>query len=70
MKTHIWFAVSVYVLVAIIRKRFNSELSLHTILQVLDVTSFEKTPLNQLLANSETASRQTRLPKQLTILDS
>ena len=69
MKTQIWIAVSVYVLVAIIRKRFNSELSLHTILQILDVTCFEKTPLNQLLTGSETASRQTDLPKQLTLFD-
>ena len=69
VKTQIWIAVSVYVLVAIIRKRFNSELSLHTILQILDVTCFEKTPLNQLLTGSETASRQTDLPKQLTLFD-
>ena len=65
MKTQIWIAVCVYVLVAIIRKRFNSELSLHTILQILDVTCFEKAPLNQLLADS----RQTGLPKQLTLFD-
>ena len=69
VKTQIWIAVSVYVLVAIIRKRLNCELSLHTILQILDVTLFEKTPLNQLLNDSETASRQTGIPKQLTLFD-
>ena len=69
VKTQIWIAVSVYVLVAIIRKRLNCELSLHTILQILDVTLFEKTPLNQLLNDSETASRQTGFPKQLTLFD-
>lgn len=71
MKSRIWIAVSVYVyvLVAIIRKRLNSELSLYTILQILDVTLFEKTPLNQLLTDSEAASCQNELPKQLNLFD-
>ena len=69
VKSQIWIAVSVYVLVAIIRKRLNSELSLYTILQILDVTLFEKTPLNQLLTDSETASCQNELPKQLNLFD-
>ena len=45
VKTQIWIAVSVYVLVAIIRKRLGSEASLHQILQVLSITLFEKTPI-------------------------
>lgn len=49
VKSQIWIAVSVYVLVAIIRKRLKLDASLHTILQILSVTPFEKTPLNQLL---------------------
>lgn len=49
VKSQIWIAVSVYVLVAIIRKRLKLEANLHTILQILSVTPFEKTPLNQLL---------------------
>lgn len=69
VKSQIWIAVSVYVLVAIIRKRLNSELSLYTILQILDVTLFEKTPLNQLLTDSEIASCQNELPKQLNLFD-
>ena len=48
MKSQIWIAVSVYVIVAIIRKRLRIEESLHTILQILSLTIFEKTPLNQL----------------------
>ena len=42
MKTQIWIAVSVYVLVAIVRKRLNLEASLYTLLQVFSVTVFEK----------------------------
>ena len=48
VKTQIWIAVSVYVLVAIIRKRLKSEASLYKILQILSVTIFEKTPLQAL----------------------
>ena len=52
VKTQIWIAVSVYVLVAIIKKRLNIETSLYNILQVLSLTLFEKIPLFQLLDNS------------------
>jgi hypothetical protein len=45
VKTQIWIAVSMYVLVAIIRKRFNLQPSLYTLLQVISVTIFEKMPL-------------------------
>ena len=47
VKTQIWIAVSVYVLVAIIKKRLGLGLSLYTILQILSLTLFEKTPLLQ-----------------------
>jgi len=55
VKTQIWIAVSVYVLVAIVRKRLNLEASLYQLLQVLSVTLFEKTPILQALQldNSE-----------------
>ena len=49
VKTQIWIAVSVYVLVAIIRKRLGLEASLYQILQILSVTLFEKTPILQAL---------------------
>jgi len=49
VKTQIWIAISVYVLVAIIKKRLNLDLSLYTILQILSVTLFEKTPILQAL---------------------
>jgi hypothetical protein len=45
VKTQIWIAVSVYVLVAIVRKRLGLEASLYQILQILSVTLFEKTPI-------------------------
>jgi IS4 transposase len=55
VRTQIWIAVSVYVLVAIVRKRLNLEASLYQLLQVLSVTLFEKTPILQALQldNSE-----------------
>lgn len=51
VKSQIWIAVSVYLLIAILKKRLDSPLSLYTIMQILSVTIFEKTPINQLLKN-------------------
>jgi Domain of unknown function (DUF4372)/Transposase DDE domain len=48
VKTQIWIAISVYVMVAILKKRLKTELSLYTILQLLSLTLFEKIPLSQL----------------------
>jgi len=47
VKTQIWIAISIYVLVAIIKKRLKIEASLYTILQILSLTLFEKTPILQ-----------------------
>ena len=52
VKTQIWIAISVYVLVAIIKKRLKTSMSLYTILQILSVTSFEKTYLYQALTET------------------
>lgn len=49
VKSQIWIAVSVYVLIAIIKKRLNLQASLFQLLQILSVTMFERTPLHQLL---------------------
>jgi len=49
VKTQIWIAISVYVLISILKKRLDLDLSLYTILQILSVTLFEKVPLSQLL---------------------
>ena len=53
VKTQIWIAIAIYVLVAIVKKRLKTEASLYTILQILSLTIFDKTPLDQLLKNSE-----------------
>ncbi|MGH9439330.1 MAG: IS4 family transposase [Terriglobia bacterium] len=56
VKTQIWIAVSIYVLVAIVRKRLGLEASLYQILQILSVTLFEKVPILQALEASDGAS--------------
>ena len=47
MKTQVWVAVSIYVLVAIVKKRLALDLSLYTILQILSTSLFEKNPILQ-----------------------
>jgi hypothetical protein len=65
VKSQIWIAISVYVLVAIMKKRLKIEASLYTILQVLSVTIFERMPLIQVLTESvcenETSSNDNQL---------
>ena len=68
VKTQVWIAVAVYVLVAIVRKRLNLDLSLHAMLQILSITPFEKTPLFQLLTHSETSEDLNADPNQLILL--
>jgi hypothetical protein len=68
VKTQIWIAVAVYVLVAIVRKRLNLELSLHEMLQILSITPFEKTPMIQLLTCSATGQNFNDNPNQLILL--
>ena len=53
VKSQIWIAVSVYVLVAIVKKRLNLDASLYTLLQVLSVTLFEKIVIRQAVAGTE-----------------
>jgi hypothetical protein len=50
VRTQVWTAIAVYVLVAIVKKRLNLERSLHSILQILSVSLFEKTPILQALS--------------------
>lgn len=68
VKTQIWIAVSVYVLIAILRKRLQLDASLYTILQILSVTAFEKTPLDQLLGDAEPAPDDPERDNQLILL--
>jgi hypothetical protein len=67
VKTQLWIAIAVYVLVAIVKKRHGSEASLYTILQILSLTLFEKTPINQLLAITDNESGNIELPNQLDL---
>ena len=67
VKTQIWIAVSVYVTVAIVKKRLNLETSLYTLLQILSVTLFEKMPLHQALPRSITASTDPASHNQLNL---
>jgi hypothetical protein len=67
VKTQIWIAVSVYVLVAIIKKRLNLDVSLHTLLQILSVTVFEKIQLTRALTLHESHSRAPDSSNQLSL---
>jgi hypothetical protein len=69
VKTQIWVAVSVYVLVAIVRKRLDLEASLYQILQILSVTLFEKTPILQALQASDSQEELTDPGNQLILFD-
>jgi len=67
VKTQIWIAVSVYVLVAIVKKRLGLDLSLYTILQILSVTIFERTPLIQTLNESHCKTEKPDFSNQLNL---
>jgi Domain of unknown function (DUF4372)/Transposase DDE domain len=69
VKTQIWIAVSVYVLVAIIKKRLNLSASLYQILQILSLTLFEKIPLDQLLTFKAIDAKAGFLSNQLNLFD-
>lgn len=69
VKTQIWIAVSVYVLVAIVRKRLALDSSLYQILQILSVTLFEKTPILQALQASDSQKELIDLGNQLILFD-
>ena len=69
VNTKIWIATTIYVLVAIIKKRFNTNDSLYTILQILSFALFEKTPFDQLLKNTETQMQNYQDSNQLNLFD-
>src|ERR1700726_1133257 len=69
VKTQIWIAVSIYVLVAIIRKRLDLEASLYQILQIFSVTIFEKVPILQLIEAFDSQSELLDDPNQLILFD-
>ncbi len=69
VKTQIWIAVTVYLLVAIIKKRLNLEMSLYTFLQILSVTSFEKISIYQLLTEFDYTTQGNLCSKQLQLFE-
>jgi hypothetical protein len=68
VRTQIWIAVATYVLIVIIRKRLCPAISLHSLLQILSVTPFEKIPLLQLLTDSPSNDKDTDSTNQLILL--
>jgi len=69
VKTQVWIAIAVYVLVAIVKKRLDIDRSLYSILQILSVTLFEKTPILQAFSNEQTDRFDTENPNQLILFD-
>jgi IS4 transposase len=69
VKTQIWIAISVYVLVAIAKKTLKLDQSLYTILQVLSVTLFEKVPIYQALSNTTYINQEDHICNQLNLFD-
>ena len=69
VKTQIWIAVSVYVLVAIVRKRLGVDASLYQILQILSLTLFEKTPILCALQSVDLDPNFTENANQLILFD-
>jgi hypothetical protein len=68
VKSQVWTAVATYVLVAIVKKRLNLDLSLHAMLQILSVTPFEKVPLFQLLTDRAPLAHEYDDGNQLILL--
>ena len=69
VRTQIWIAISVYVLVAIIKKQLKLDSSLHTLLQILSLTLFEKLPLQQAVAETAPANSDIVLHNQLNLFE-
>lgn len=69
VKTQVWIAISVYVLVAIIRKELKSQRSMSEILQILSLTLFEKTPISKAFSNEKIQSTEGLSHNQLSLFD-
>lgn len=70
VKTQIWIAVSVYVLIAIIRKRLGLSIPLSTMLQILSVMLFEKLPLQQAFTDTDSFLLPPEIANQLNLFES
>ena len=69
VKTQIWISISIYVLVAIVRKRLGLEASLYQILQIFSVTLFEKTPILQAFQAFDSQDNLVDCGNQLNLFD-
>src|SRR5262249_61943552 len=69
VKIQVWIAISVYVLVAIVKKELGVQRSLTEILQILSLVLFEKTPIFQALNEENTQSPEIECPNQMTLFD-
>ena len=69
VKTQVWIAISVYLLVAIERKRLGLSLSMGEIMQILSLTLFDKTPLLQVLPQATMTNQQCDHANPLPLLD-
>jgi transposase len=69
VKTQIWIAISVYVLVAIVKKQLNLNINLYTFLQILSVSVFEKVDILQLVTNTEYKNKEQHPCNQLSLFD-
>jgi hypothetical protein len=69
VRSQIWIAVSVNVLIAIVRKRLAIKASLYTMLQVLSLTPFEKTPMDKAFFDDDYSEQQSAKINQLNLFD-
>jgi hypothetical protein len=69
VRTQLWVAVCVYALVALLKKRLNIDASLYEILQILSVSVFEKTPVEQLFQAFRSQNETHRPPNQLSLFE-
>lgn len=69
VKTQIWIAVCTYLTVAIIKRQLKTDKSLYEILQILSVSAFDKTPVNQLLMSNDLQFENNEIHNQLTLFD-
>ena len=69
VRTQLWVAVCVYALVALLKKRLGSDATLYQLLQILSVSVFEKTPVNQLFQALHSQNETSALPNQLLLFE-
>ena len=69
VKTQIWIAITTYVLVAIIRKRLQLTASLHTVLQVLSLSLFDRISIDQLMLQSVDLEIELPVPDQISLFE-